>query len=177
VQNGPTGVGWSVDGVPGGNASVGTISPGGLYVAPAAVPPAGLVRIRATSSALPGVYAEVAIRIAPVPPRVPAADPFTPTTPPKGSKPLPALSAPRLARIPHALLVQVVPRKAGRITFTAKLGKRRIGGCRVNAPAGRRITCRIPLRRGVRAKAVRVYVELKALDGTRLTRGARLPRG
>jgi uncharacterized protein (DUF1800 family) len=47
-----TAVTWSVNGTPGGNASVGTISPQGLYTAPALVP-AAAVMITAASTADP----------------------------------------------------------------------------------------------------------------------------
>jgi YVTN family beta-propeller protein len=51
VVNGSTnqGVNWSVNNVQGGNSTVGTISPTGLYTAPAAVPSPASVAIRATS--------------------------------------------------------------------------------------------------------------------------------
>jgi serine protease len=44
-------VSWQVDGMVGGNASVGTISRGGLYTAPASVPAPALVTIAAVSAA------------------------------------------------------------------------------------------------------------------------------
>jgi hypothetical protein len=61
------GVTWSVDGVVGGNAVVGTISSGGLYIAPGAVPSGGSVTIRATLDADPSVFDDVEISILPVP--------------------------------------------------------------------------------------------------------------
>jgi hypothetical protein len=55
---------WSVDGIPGGNSGVGTISTSGLYIAPATL---GSHTITATSSALPtySVNASVSIINAP----------------------------------------------------------------------------------------------------------------
>ena len=50
LQNATGAVQWSVNGTPGGDASVGTISAGGLYTAPATVP-AGTVTVRATHPA------------------------------------------------------------------------------------------------------------------------------
>ncbi len=44
-----TAVSWSVNGVSGGNATVGTIDTGGVYTAPAIVPAAGSVSVQATS--------------------------------------------------------------------------------------------------------------------------------
>ena len=61
VANGPPGVTWSVNGVPGGDAIVGTIDPSGLYVAPAAPPPGGTATIRATSGG--GAFAEAVVRV------------------------------------------------------------------------------------------------------------------
>jgi len=63
VANAGGGVTWSVDGVSGGNATVGTITPGGLYVAPAAPPPGGAATIRATSVEEPSAAGEARIRI------------------------------------------------------------------------------------------------------------------
>ncbi len=63
VTNADPGVTWAVDGVAGGNATVGTITPQGLYTAPAAVPAAGSVTIRATSTAAPTAFAEVAVAV------------------------------------------------------------------------------------------------------------------
>jgi PKD repeat protein len=72
VTNGPPGVTWSVNGVAGGNATVGTISSGGLYQAPGSVPAAGTVTVRATSTSTPSAFAEVQIGIEQPPPPVPA---------------------------------------------------------------------------------------------------------
>ncbi|MFN7932314.1 MAG: DUF1800 family protein [Bryobacteraceae bacterium] len=49
---------WAVNGVVGGNATVGTISTGGLYTTPAVVPAANVVKVRATSVADGTVFAE-----------------------------------------------------------------------------------------------------------------------
>jgi hypothetical protein len=55
-----TAVTWAVDGVNGGNSTVGTISGSGLYTAPAA---AGTHTVRATSVAAPSVFAEAGVTI------------------------------------------------------------------------------------------------------------------
>ena len=49
----PNTVAWSVNGVAGGNATIGTVSASGLYQAPAAIPAANVVSVRATSTAYP----------------------------------------------------------------------------------------------------------------------------
>ncbi len=72
VTNAAPGVTWSVNGVAGGNATIGTVSSSGLYQAPAAVPPGGSVTVRATSTAAPAAFAEVVIGIEPTPPPEPS---------------------------------------------------------------------------------------------------------
>jgi hypothetical protein len=56
---------WSVEGIEGGNEVVGTITPDGLYLAPAEVPVPATVRIRATSVPFPLLFAEADITIGP----------------------------------------------------------------------------------------------------------------
>jgi|GEM_PF-3027234 len=77
VSNATGGVTWSVDGVQGGNATVGTITTGGVYTAPASVPPAGSVRIRATSVSVPAAYDEETVAIEAAPPPDPSPQPGT----------------------------------------------------------------------------------------------------
>ncbi len=48
---GQTAVKWAVNGIPNGNATVGTISPGGIYTAPATVPTPNTLQVMATSLA------------------------------------------------------------------------------------------------------------------------------
>jgi len=72
VTNAAPGVTWSVNGVAGGNATVGTISAAGLYVAPASVPAGGSVTVRATSTVQPSAFAEVSIGIEQAPPPQPS---------------------------------------------------------------------------------------------------------
>jgi uncharacterized protein (DUF1800 family) len=59
----PNTVTWSVNGIDGGDAMVGTISPTGLYKAPAAVPANNVATVRATSTAFPAKFGEVAMTI------------------------------------------------------------------------------------------------------------------
>ena len=56
------GIQWRVNGIPGGNATVGTITAGGLYTAPA-IPPSGPVTVTATSTADPAASASAAITV------------------------------------------------------------------------------------------------------------------
>ncbi len=103
VTGDPPGVTWSVDGVQGGNPSLGTISPAGLYTAPTAVPPDGRVTIRAASAR---AYADVSIAIHTPPPPAPAPTPSTP--PPSTTPPPPPAAAP-----PTAAPTPVAPTPAG----------------------------------------------------------------
>jgi hypothetical protein len=56
------GVTWEVSGIPGGNSTVGTISPGGLYTAPAQVTNQGIA-VEAVLSAATSVYASANITV------------------------------------------------------------------------------------------------------------------
>lgn len=55
------GVTWSVNGISGGNPTVGTITAAGLYTAP--TQNAGTVTVRATSVALPDLFAEATVTV------------------------------------------------------------------------------------------------------------------
>ena len=72
VTGAAAGVSWAVDGVDGGNATVGTIDVDGTYAAPAAVPASGSVVVRATSTAAPSAFAETVIAITAAPNTAPA---------------------------------------------------------------------------------------------------------
>jgi PKD repeat protein len=75
VTNGTGGVTWSVNGVQGGNSTVGTITPAGLYTAPAAVPDPASVTIRATSVSTPTASDQKSITIVNPGPPDPAPEP------------------------------------------------------------------------------------------------------
>ena len=62
---------WTIDGISGGSAQVGSVDPTGLYLAPAQAPPSGSVTIRATT-AISGAFDEVTIAITDPPPPQPA---------------------------------------------------------------------------------------------------------
>lgn len=65
-----TSVNWLVNGVRGGNASVGTISSSGLYTAPSAVPSGGSVTVSASSQANPSKSANASVAISSTAPPV-----------------------------------------------------------------------------------------------------------
>jgi hypothetical protein len=54
---------WSVNGVVGGNATMGTISAAGVYTAPASLPSPNLVKVTTTSAADPSVSATVPVTL------------------------------------------------------------------------------------------------------------------
>ena len=60
---GATGLAWKVNGVVAGNTTVGTISEGGQFTAPASVPNPATVTIRAESKANPADFGEAQIVI------------------------------------------------------------------------------------------------------------------
>jgi hypothetical protein len=58
-----TTVSWSVNGVPGGNASVGTIGASGLYTAPSVLPSPATVVIQATSNTTPSAFGTASVTV------------------------------------------------------------------------------------------------------------------
>jgi hypothetical protein len=64
VSNSPDkSVNWSVDGIPGGSSQIGTITPGGVYSAPANLPATAAVQITAASNADSSKYASATTTI------------------------------------------------------------------------------------------------------------------
>lgn len=61
------GVSWSVNGIPGGNAMVGTIDSNGQYLPPASVPVPDVVTVRATSVAAPSSSGSASVTVFPLP--------------------------------------------------------------------------------------------------------------
>ncbi len=72
-----TTVTWSVNGVAGGDATVGTVSGTGLYRAPATVPAPATVTVRATSAADPAMSGQAVVTVQVPPPPVVAVTPTT----------------------------------------------------------------------------------------------------
>jgi hypothetical protein len=67
VTNAPNTVTWSVNGIAGGNTSVGLIDNAGQYVAPSVVPNPAVVTVRATSTASPTSSGAASVTIIPLP--------------------------------------------------------------------------------------------------------------
>lgn len=154
--------------------SAGAVAPDGLFVAPAQVPPGGVVRVRASSVADPNLTAEAAIAIDPVPAVVPA----TGQLPPTSRATVAPLSRPTVTRNRRTIVLRTVPRVSGTLRVAAIRGGKAVARCRVPAVAGRRATCKLRLPARLAGARVRITVGLSAVDGTRAT--ARLtsrPRG
>lgn len=66
----PNTVSWAVNGIVGGNATVGTVSDRGLYTAPSAVPMQSDVTVTATSLAFPAKSGSVTLSVTQVQPRL-----------------------------------------------------------------------------------------------------------
>ncbi len=162
------GLTWTVNGIPGGSAQVGTIDATGLYVAPARVPPGGQVTIRATTAS--GAWEEVTIAIvqgataqaAPAPRRL--AMRIRRTT---------NLYGIRIAAEDGVLLIKVRSRRAGILRVRARHGKKQVGRCRARTPARRTLTCKVRLR-GVRPESIRLVITLHVKGKLRDVRRASL---
>ena len=73
-----TAVTWTVNGIAGGSAAVGFITPAGTYTAPVPAPSPQTVTIRATSVASPSAFGQAAVTVAkPAPPVTVAVTPAT----------------------------------------------------------------------------------------------------
>jgi hypothetical protein len=172
VVNATGGVTWS--------ASAGTITPTGLYTAPATPPPGGAVTITARSSASPSAQAQASIGITPAPAPVPApGGPGTGAVTAVPGRSLPpgvvaatlrgSVAKPSLKRKGRWIAVRVVPAASGRVVVTAIRAKRGVARCAVKATVGKRAACRIVLPKRFAKKPVRIAVALKARAGRTAT--------
>ena len=143
VSNDLGGVTWSVDGVDGGGAGAGTITPSGFYTAPPRLPASGHVTIGARSASGAHDARVVAITLPPAPPPAPwANDPG----PPRGAL-LSRIGAVLSGRV---LAAGVTPARAGIVSIRARIGKtHKLGSCQAQTPKGRRFTCSINVAPGM----------------------------
>ncbi len=161
---------WSVDGTPGGDADSGTVSPAGLYVAPEVVPPSGSVTVRASTPSSAADEVTIKILPAPVPEPAPSADPLGGYPPdPPGGYPVRAfdrktnpLGPARVARHGRLLVVSLRAYRAGVVRITVKIGKRRIGWCRMRTPKDGNLTCRIRVSSSLILRGMKVTASLRA---------------
>lgn len=124
---------WTVDGIRGGSAELGTISGDGLYVAPESVPLAGrLVRVRATASS--GDFQETVVRV--VRPAEPRRAPGVPGA--IAGQDGAVVTAPEV-RLDHGdLIVRSVAWRAGVLHLSVRGTSH---SCRVAVSAGQPVTC------------------------------------
>ena len=143
---------WAVEGVPGGDATVGTIDASGFYKAPAKVPADGKVRVTATAADGTFDAVEIAIKARPAPPAtpdlpdppLPPADPKPPVGPTTPVKPL---SKPVIARNGRRLVVKFMPGKTGKLSITVSRKGKRVASCKVGVVRARGATCRFTLKK------------------------------
>ena len=161
VVNAPGGVTWSAD--------AGTITPEGLYVAPATPPAGGAVTITARATESPEAAATAAIAITP---GSSAPAPRITGNPAAGSKLLSPLKLKRRGK--RVIIGRVITgARSGKITMTATLGRKVVGRCTVKRASSRKlITCRIVLKRSyprlrVRSTVKRVKVTVKLTSGSK----------
>jgi Lysyl oxidase len=137
------GVTWTVNGLAGGNASVGTITPAGVYTAPNVIPPAPVV-IRATSQIRSSVFAEISVTIqkATATSTAPA-----PSSPPSQigkfiKKPTFFIRKSGSSRIYVTTTKNTLAGKVSLAIFVKGKGKR-VASCSSKQPAGQVVTCRL----------------------------------
>jgi len=159
------GVTWS--------ASAGTVSPDGLYVAPAQVPPGGAATVQAASIAQPGAAAGVTIAIDPVPAPRPAVGRLPGGS--IGAAPASAaavrggLARSTIKRDRRTILLRTVPLSSGRLNVAAIRGGEALARCRLDVAARRRATCLMKVPPRFAELPVRVGLGLNGVDGTRAT--------
>jgi Lysyl oxidase/Bacterial Ig domain len=154
VRNDLGGVTWSVDGVDGGGAGAGTITPAGFYTAPPRVPAAKHVTISARSAS--GAHDErvVKITVPPAPPPSPWAEDF--------GRPTGALLGPiGTALHRHVLVAAVTPARAGVVSIRARVGKRGLGSCTAKTPKNRRFSCNVNVPPGTGLSKLKLVATLK----------------
>ena len=164
------GVVWSVDGVDGGNATVGTISDTGFYTAPSAVPAGGNVTIAARS--LSGAHDERTVSIV-------EANGSPPAPAPGGGgsggpkRPLSSALGPlAVGTSGHVIVARVTPRVSGVLRLTGSIGKRRLGSCRARLLSRQRFSCRMPEPRRGSLRRLKVEARLTSSRGKLLARRA-----
>ncbi|HWT95791.1 MAG TPA: lysyl oxidase family protein [Solirubrobacteraceae bacterium] len=172
------------------DATHGTVSAGGRYVAPAQVPADGLATVRASLPS--GASAEVRLRVVAPPPNDPAPMPRTPETENRTDGPAilpgpsveqskgperPATQPPRKAtptlslstlRRTGFISVSVVPRYTGRLKVAVRFPSGRRPTCSALVRAGQPYVCRLAVaRRDEGSKGLRVVATLKRLSNGR----------
>jgi hypothetical protein len=154
VTNDFPGVTWSVNGVDGGGAGAGRITPAGFYTAPASVPAPGHVTIAARSAS--GAHDERVVKIIARPP--PGKSPGVHCSGPRKGHRLGSIAA---AFAENVLAACVIPRRAGVVSIVASAGGRRLGSCRGKDPKGRQFTCRVYVPHGMKLAKLTLVAKLE----------------
>ena len=155
-----------VNGVPGGNATVGTVSPTGVYAAPAAVPAGGTVTVRAALASNPGVFADVVITITTPPTPQAQPLPFTPPVATTTGGPTTTTTTttalrlrPGVTRIGSRVVVRIVPPANGRLAVSVFQGKKRVKACLfTKAVRGRAAVCYVRSPRALRGVLSLIHI-------------------
>ncbi|MFN8108237.1 MAG: lysyl oxidase family protein [Thermoleophilia bacterium] len=149
------GVTWTVNGVPGGNAGVGTVTAGGLYTAPATVPAGGKVTVQAVSNADIGAKsAPATISIVPA----------------GGQQSIPqitgTLKKPGILNGNKHITISVSPPSAGHLVITLLHRGKTVGKCASDALAGQAVTCKINMAKNYDLATLKVRTQFTTASGT-----------
>lgn len=148
----PADVAWTAD--------HGTVTPEGVFTAPAEVPPGEAATVRARAAS--GLAAEVRMTV------------WAPAAAAPAPSPGPGTGVLRLSarRAGGRIVVAVVPRRPGRLRMTVLSRGRRVSGCRRRVLAGRSYACSVRAPR--HGAAARIVASLRARDGRLLRQRLRL---
>ena len=160
VANLPGGVTWS--------ASAGTISPTGLYRAPASPPRGGVVTISAASAFRPAVSGQVGIGIRPTPKST--ARPGVAGIVSAGNRLLSRIAVAHVGR--RVVIAKVATgAKRGRLRFTATVKRQVVGRCAIGLIGARKsATCKITMKRPYPLKKVLISARFTTAGGTTVVR-------
>jgi hypothetical protein len=151
-------VSWYVDGIAGGNSTIGTITPGGLYTAPASVPAGGEVQIEARTA-----HGAVDLRLIQIEAAAPSSAAPIPVA--LSSHRVRILGKPVAARLGRRVIAAVSVDEAGTVRLRVEIGRKRIASCSAKSPANRVFTCRVAMPRHIPRRAlIRIIASLR-VDG------------
>ncbi len=153
VVNGNKGVNWAVNGVLGGNSTVGTISARGLYKAPTKIPAGGKVTIKATAKENPAKSASKTISII-------SARKAKPSFKRGGTMAEPIVTVAR-----GKVSVKNLSKRAGRFTISFKYKGKRFARRSRSAKAGRVYNTSVKFPKGWNRKQIRIAVAFKPKTG------------
>ena len=166
VANAAQGVKWTT--------TAGSITAAGLLKAPATVPAGGTVVVRATSTAAPTAFAEVAIKVqaaaTPRPaPLTPGSGPSIPGAPGVVTSDNRLYTGTSLKRRGHTILVRSTAMAGGTSNIAAIRGGRVVARCTITKKVAGKVACKLVLPVRFTGKPVRVVLGLKTTEGVRYT--------